>query len=355
MKVCKRLAVLLLCVVVLAGVAIPAGGASNVYFMAVNDKVVEMTADNMPLVVGGVLYVPYTMLSAKYSGINLGVNAQFSVSRGTVMLTQGAVSVVFNPQDDVCMDLYGGILDARAVVRNGMVYLPLAWVCEYFDGLSYSLIRTEYGTLIRVTNNMAVLEDLAFEDAARTMLRANYQRYISSIGGSQDGPGGSASQGQGNTGPLIYLAFRVDGQTEAMAQMLELNRQWGLFLFTVDELKEQDELVRRLVGSGHMVGLELTGGGEEEAAEGSRLLADIARYPLTIVSGTDGPEAGGLWKATCVADGLTIRDLLGSLNEGTPNFVEVTCDEAGTALMDRFLTVVLGGNYRLRQTVASVL
>ena len=56
-KTVHKLLAALLCVVLLCGVMGTASGSSNVYFMAVNDTVVEMTADNMPIVVGGTLYV----------------------------------------------------------------------------------------------------------------------------------------------------------------------------------------------------------------------------------------------------------------------------------------------------------
>ena len=49
----------------------------NVNLMAVNERVLlDLTADNMPRTVGGVLYVPYTMLSYQATGIDLGVNAK---------------------------------------------------------------------------------------------------------------------------------------------------------------------------------------------------------------------------------------------------------------------------------------
>ena len=45
----------------------------NVNLMAVNERVLlDLTADNMPRTVGGVLYVPYTMLSYQATGIDLG-------------------------------------------------------------------------------------------------------------------------------------------------------------------------------------------------------------------------------------------------------------------------------------------
>ena len=61
------LAALALCALLAAGVfwlkASAAGG--TVYLMAVNEKVLDTTPENMPAVMGGTLYVPYTMLSIR--------------------------------------------------------------------------------------------------------------------------------------------------------------------------------------------------------------------------------------------------------------------------------------------------
>ena len=252
-KVIHRLLAVLLCAVLLGGLLATASGSSNVYLMAVNDTVVEMTAENMPIMVGGTLYVPYTLLSSKYSGINLGVNAQYSTTRRTVLVSSGREGVIFDPQANTSYDLDQNPLSGRAVVRNSMVYLPIAWVCEYFGSITYSTIKTEYGTLVRVTNDAVVLSDIDFADAASSMLRANYQKYLNSVQNSNNSQGGNNpdSSGREETGPVVYLAFHVGAETEMIAQLLENHVQRGLFLFTAEQMAEQDELVRRLVGAGH--------------------------------------------------------------------------------------------------------
>lgn len=367
---CKLLA-LLLCAALLGGLTVPASGSSNIYFMAVNDTMLDTTVNNMPLVVGGVLYVPYIMLSARHTGINLGVNAQYSAARRTVLLSKGPTGVIFNPQSNVCTDLDGKALNARAVVRNSMVYLPVDWVCEYFGGISYTTVKTDYGTLVRVTNSVAVLSDVEFVDAADSMLKSNYNRYWESVTSNVGGQGGTdpGVSDQPETGPVVYLAFRVDEKTEETAQLLEFNRQWGLFLFTVEELAAQDGLARRLVGAGHMVGLELTGSDGEtclaEAEEGGRLLMEMTRSPLTILYAPNGDgeaervltEAGyALWKATDqVGEDTTANGLLRDLNGEETHFVEINCDEPGLLLLDQIMDNLTGADYRLRQTVAPVL
>ena len=68
----KGLLAAALCAALALGIAIPASGLSSVvYLMAVNERVLDVTTENMPTVMGGVLYVPYTMLSIRDTGINL--------------------------------------------------------------------------------------------------------------------------------------------------------------------------------------------------------------------------------------------------------------------------------------------
>lgn len=70
-RIGKSTAALVLCVVALISAVSPVQGAS-VYFMAVNDQLLELSDETMPAMVEGVLYVPYTLLSANATGVNLG-------------------------------------------------------------------------------------------------------------------------------------------------------------------------------------------------------------------------------------------------------------------------------------------
>lgn len=369
-QIIRRLLAVLLCAVLLGCLLTTASGSSNVYLMAVNDTVVEMTAENMPIMVGGTLYVPYTMLSSKYSGINLGVNAQYSTTRRTVLVSSGRMGVIFDPQANTSYDLDQNPLSGRAVVRNSMIYLPIAWVCEYFGSIAYSTIKTEYGTLVRVTNNAVVLSDIDFADAASSMLRTNYQKYMNSIREQNNNQGGNNTGpvGEEGTGPVVYLAFRVGEKTEETARLLENYVHRALFLFTAEQLAGQDELVRRLVGAGHTVGLELTGDNPEDCAaeirRGIRLLADVARSALTILYAPNldrqereslREQGWALWQATLTDDEVSnSAQLFRALGSSAPNFVEITCGARGLGLVNDAMQTLAGTGYRLRQAVAPV-
>ena len=96
----KKTAALALCALVLAGALSLSASASpgNVNLMAVNERVLlDLTADNMPRTVGGVLYVPYTMLSYQATGIDLGVNAMYSTQAHTAGYRRAAGRGVRHP------------------------------------------------------------------------------------------------------------------------------------------------------------------------------------------------------------------------------------------------------------------
>lgn len=362
-----------LCAALLLGLVLSASASSTVYLMAVNDKLVEMTPDNMPFLSGGVLYVPYTMLSSRANGgINLGVNTQYSVTRGTVLVSSSREGVTFDTRNNTAYDFQGNTVNAQAVTRNSMVYIPLDWVCGYFQEISYTTIRTNYGILIRVTNSSAILSNADLVDYADSMLQANLRSYQEELArrnsASSSAPEPSQSSGVG-TGPEVCLAFRWGERAAETAERLEAAGQQALFLFTAEELAEQDGLVRRLAAAGHVIGLALTGDSVEaclsQAKEGSLLLAHAARCAVQIVS-ADGLDGEGrealksagyvLWTANVPGDeAASASELLQKIVPDRVNYVELTCGETGYAILSSALWRLTGSEFRPTRAVAPVL
>lgn len=370
-KIGYKVLALLVCLVLVCGLATAARSTPNVYFMAVNETVVPMTPENMPIVLGGTLYIPYVMLSPRMNGgVNLGVTAQYSTIRRTVMVSQGQDVVIFDPGANTSYDLYGEPLDGRAVVRNAMVYIPLDWVCEHFKTISYTVTQTEFGMLIRVTNHLVILNDIDFVDAASPMLEENYREYLSIVGSNPGGPSGDdpGHSARPETGPVVYTAFVGADLADEMAGLLETYDRRGLFLLDVEELR-QDDLIRRLVGAGHMVGLNVVGNDTASALsqleEGRRLLAAIARCPLTILRAADAEEGllqlleqqgCALWQADIMAEEiLSGPDLLALLSEERPAYLEIKGTDSQLELMTSVMGILAWEGYRLRQTVAPAL
>ena len=208
----------LLCAVLLLCAAVPAfGTSSTVYLMAVNDTVMETTAENVPAMVDGMLYVPYTMLSSRISGIDLKVSAVYIATKRTLLVSSGQKGVMFDTQTNTAQDLQGNSLPVRAVVRNSMVFVPIDWVCEYFGTISCSRVRTRYGTLVRVTNSAAILSDVEFVDAGDSLLADSLRRYLSTVengGGTGVSPSAQAEEGRLLMASIAWcsaLVVRADG------------------------------------------------------------------------------------------------------------------------------------------------
>lgn len=375
----KRLLAAALCALTLLGFAVPASGAGGtVYLMAVNEKVLDTTVENMPAVMGGVLYVPYTMLSIRDSGINLGVSALYSTTRRTLLVSNGQMGVVFDTQTNTAQDLQGNPVAARAMVRNSMIFVPIDWLCSYFGTISCSRVRTSYGTLIRVTNGAVVLRDPDFVDAASGQLEEKQRNYLASIASLPGtpaptaGPPGPGPSGEPSTPPLqaeVLLALDWGEQGAEMTAQLEARGERALLLFPWDGLKDKDDAIRRAAAAGHTIGLLLTGETVEDCRiqgqEGRRLLAEIARCPALVASAPalDGEgrealarEGWALWTPELSGERFrTAAALIGALDPRQPYRVELDCGPDGGAFLRSLLAALDREDCQVRQATASVL
>ena len=378
----KVLLAAVLCTALAFGIAVPASGASDtVYLMAVNERVLETTAQNMPMIMGGVLYVPYTMLSRQDSGISLGVNAQYSTVRRAVLVSNGQSGIEFDVQNNTAQDSRGNPVPARAVVRNSMAFLPIDYLCGFFGTISCSRVRTDYGILVRVTNGAVVLRDADFVDAAQGLLESSLRGYLASIEPpappetvppTSTPPTPPSPSGAPSAPPIqaeVLLALRWGEQGEEIAQLLEGRGERALFLFACDELEAQEDAVRRLVAAGHTVGLSLTGEDAEtcaaQLAEGRRLLSEIARYHA-VIAGADALAAEdrqALAQTGCAVwdpdlrgeDYRSGRDLVEALSPQRGNFVELACGAGSAAFLRGMLAAMSEESCYLRQVTAPLL
>lgn len=275
-----------------------AGSASadeiSIYHVAENDKMLTLPLDAMPAWINGSIYVPYTVFDWNANEVNLGVTYGLEHNESAYNLTLYGLSgtLVFDLNAGTCTDRFTGQQkDMKAVLRNGWIFVPLAGVCSYF-GLKYSYTPTTYGTLIRITNDQNQLSTNEFVKLATDSLRSRYYNYLKAMNPAapQTTPtptpaAGSSGAETGQRDVTVYLAFRC-GDGEGLEEILDTLEEYGakgLFFFPPESLAEQGDLVRRLAGSGHGVGLLVDGTGAETALEqlkeGSALLERIAHLP----------------------------------------------------------------------------
>lgn len=309
MKRWKKSAALTLVLALLMALLNSVQAAGNIYLTAVNESLLELSSDTMPTWSGGVLYVPYTVFDSSYTGISLGISSSYSRDGGTVTLYNLQEMMVFDLNRGTCYNpITEETLSGRAILRNGRPYVPVATVCSFF-GLTYSVIDIEEGYMVRIKNSAVILSDYSFVDAAQNSIRNRLRDYYqanqsqptpgvlpptTSSGGSND-PEEPETDIKVPDDPVdtdvipTYLAFRCD-DTQGLGEILDIldsRSQRAIFFFDAQGLEREDDLIFRILGSGHSIGLlgegNSTSATRRQLEEAGQTFAQVA-YTRTSVA-----------------------------------------------------------------------
>ena len=276
--------------------------AADLYFTAINESICFLTSSTMPFWSSGMLYVPYTVFDAGKNGIGVGVGISSSytgpASTRLTLYTSTRALELDLPEGTCRDDISGEVFAYRAIIRNGLPFLPLEMVCRFF-GLNYSynsLPDIPQGYLIRIKNSEVVLTDSEFIESAGNLLNKRLQEYTQSLNSAattSPNTGTSGNQGSAvtddpspsNPGSVsTYLAVTcqsADG-INSILNTLDLSGVYAVFFCTPELLEQEGDLVRRILGTGHSVGLLAQGA---DVSQTRRLLEDgaqaLARTALT--------------------------------------------------------------------------
>ena len=297
----RRLTALLCALVLLLG-SLPARAITeaDIYFVAVNIKLLPLGADTAPIWVNGEIYVPASVFDSRETGMDLGILVERNRAQNTLALYTLRQMLVFDLDDGSCTDHANQKLGFRCVVRGGRTYLPLEAVCDAF-GLRDTYAYTRYGYLVRIcTEDSRLSSDEDFLDAASEIMRSRAKEYIDSQRAPvpdtppkppepvlpDDPVVTPPEQDQPKGRVLVYLAFLCrDGEgLESILNSMDRSGAKGLFFFTPELLTSRDDLARRVVGSGHCIGLLADGEDVRgQLKQGNRLLGHVARTAATAV------------------------------------------------------------------------
>ena len=287
----KRRFTAVLCAIALlaAMLCTPGMATERVCFTAVNDRLMPLQADAMPAWVNGLLYVPSTVFDRSVTTVDFGMQYNYSRSSNTVTLYNLNQMLVFDLAKGTSYDQISGKVMPRAVNRTGRIYLPVVAVCDFF-GLDHYYTQTQSGYLLRISNDAAWLSNEGFLDAASMDMANQLQKYQDSLKPVQppqlpEPPADDTPQSR----VQVCIGVRCTGGDGLQRILNTMDRAgWrGAFFFEPDSISVQDDLVRRVVGSGHTVGL-LTQGADastnrQALAQGNHLLAVTAYTAATAV------------------------------------------------------------------------
>lgn len=388
---------LVLCLSMLTS-SVSVGATDTPHFVAVDIKLLQLEDRYIPIIADGLYYVPYYVLDVYSTGVDLGVYPVYNAAIRTLTIYNREKVIAFDLVSGTCSDRDGTVFSARAVTRNGQVYVPAKFICDYF-GLKYTYFpQTKFGPMIRIYTSETKLNDEFFLAAAQMMMedRLNEWRKNQTVTPTptptpttttsvrpttSSKPTTSAGTTTPVTTPTVpevdksdvrtYLAFRAD-QTDGLNSLLtrlEQQQIQALFFFPAEELAQYDEIVRRVLCGGHGVGLLTSGTTAEEiaasAAEGNRILSQIAHLHTYIVLAPDAENVQTLeavrengllpWDTDVDAtpNGQTVSARTNDVMEKTETYTEKVCilsdcSTSGATLMARLLPELLEDRYDLR-------
>lgn len=364
----------------------PAQGAwdDGLMFIVINDQPMTLSADVMPILVGGTVYVPYILFDANQNGgFNLGIyNGNINQKLNTLTFyDMESKNLIFDLNTGISYDYLpdGEEQRPRAIIRSGRIYVSASSFCNYFgSNLHYYYTTTKYGyPLVRISNDDAQLNDQGFVSSASISsllnILNNYYRSLNPQTSQTPAitvaptPEVSVSPRPDDRKSVrTYLAFRCDtGQaTETVLDSLSAERRTAVLFFDPEQLSRQDDLIRRALGDGHVIGLLAKGATPAEAeaslAEGNRLLEHIALTNTRIILSDGSAELTGAlqsagwlcWRADLDGRGLTAAALVRAL-EGRESTTRITLDDStnGLRALTRLLTTLREDRYDYRLAV----
>ena len=270
------------------------------YFIAINDTLLEFNDETMPYLSGSEIFIPVKIFE-KDRGLNVFTIGSDEVER--VLLYKGMAKIAnFStmPGSSVTLDKDGNILNWPPARRIGKrFYVPLRQVCDYFD-LTYEIhpikrdiIPDEQMMLIRIVSS-ANFNTPTFEGLNRNALRAAYYNYYPppvSPSPATPGPVETPPPPQpppDYSGITVHLSFYdiSAGDVDGILNLLDIHAPFGYhacFFVSAQDISADPGLIRRIAGSGHSIGINLTEGTYEEYLSTSAILFEAAKIRTVIV------------------------------------------------------------------------
>lgn len=266
----RRLICLILVLLLAALMVLPASGAAQLAFVAVNDTIpLTLSGGELPFYSGGLLYVPYSVFNSS----SLGFYPSYTPDNGTLTLFSRNQRLVYDLSGGTVTDENKLVQYIPAISRNGTIFLPAAFSANHF-GVQVSDLTSQSGyTVIRFTTGSQVYDDSLFIEKAENLISYRVEQYEDSIqqpsGGNTDPdtPSTPSTGTPGTTDPddpteepdeepsEVYLAVVDAGTMESLLAPLKQENIQAVFFLTADEILENSALVRRIVSEGHTIGL----------------------------------------------------------------------------------------------------
>lgn len=273
----RRIIAVLLALLIVAPLSVSVSADnSGLIFTATNDTLLDL--GSMAAFSGGILYVPIRVFSA------YGVYNNYFEPTTTAMLYNSTKQIFFELNTGNSYDAYNNPYSVSAIFKNGQVYVPVEWVCTYF-GLSYSYIKgTGYGDIVRIRNGLEVLSDSQFLDAANSLMRTRYNEYYGTSTPVTPTPTVDIKPEESPDEVSVQLCFIGLPSDKALDSLDVYSSIKACYFVTAEEAIGSPDVIRRISGSGHSIGIYCKSSPEKEISATSDAIFEAAQLRPTLIT-----------------------------------------------------------------------
>ncbi|MCL2588502.1 MAG: hypothetical protein FWD84_03735 [Oscillospiraceae bacterium] len=329
----RRLFCLFLAVLMLFTLAPVATASSGVYFTMLNSNAPDsLSSGTMPFVRNGNIYVPQSVLE------RLGI----SVSRpaGELHLFSGTTYIVFDLVNGGNVTSDGGSLSVSPLARFGTTFFPVGstgsatGALSSLFGINFHIVQTDPAPTVRLYNtSLGTLSHSAVLNNGELLFgfEARYNTFTGNhtgeTGGSTVGetpapptttpntpstpgtPDDDADEPDRPTGPVSLSFVGLTAETDTLLDALRQSNVPAGFFLTAEDASLHPDLVRRLQGEGHQVGIYLSADAEEEYTAASEALFEAARVRTVLVTTGTGTVAQDAYDLGLVVFDSAVRQV----------------------------------------------
>lgn len=279
----KTIITLILVVALLCCLPVSAGAdETGVCFVSANDTLLDLSLS--PVYYGSTAYVSARIFSY------FGIYYSYFGANFTAELYNESKQIFFDMEKGSAYDTDLNPYDVSAVYRNGVAYVPVGWVCRYF-GLSYSVIAGKgSGDVLRIKNGAEVLNDSQFFSAASSLMESRYNDYYGNVSGGDDYSPLPEPTSQVSAKKMISLSFIGLPSAEIMNTLDRYGVKASFFLTERDALSDGD-MLRRIVCSGHSIGVYCEGNPSEAVPDAVDAVFDASMTMPTMLTAPKSNES----------------------------------------------------------------
>lgn len=252
----KRWAALILCLLLALQVGLPpASAVGDVYFVGAEENILPLSDVTMPFWSNNYLYIsPSVFTDAARDSLKIGMSQ--SSDGSWVALYWGSRALLFKKGVSYAEDQDGKRYYPGVSERNGELFVPAALVADFF-GIRYSVLKVAHGSLVWLRTRDFILGEDLFTNAASNVMAQRYEDYQAAKR-ANEGPVDPEPETPPEElifGKPLYLCVKADEETPALLNLLDRYDGYMTFFCTPEYLAENDDLLRRMAGSGHAIGI----------------------------------------------------------------------------------------------------